>query len=198
MEKKETRRANKKDLILAEGKRLFGNYGYLGFTLKQLAQACDMTAPALYYFYTSKADLFKDCLLQEIELRYQVIQKCVNESTTVQEFVHAVVIGMLDVCSLSKFRVGQGMAEVIHLPAEMQEELHAAWNRYLIAPTEDFLARTLPDESPLVSRQLLATFFISVLTFAAAKEGEFPREELIALGDTIAIYLLHVSRPLPV
>jgi AcrR family transcriptional regulator len=177
---------NKKEIILTEAKRLFGEYGYLGFTLKQLALACDMTAPALYYFYTSKADLFKDCLISEMSIRNQFLAQLADQSQTIPEFTRALVIHSFAVCGASHFRTGQAMDEIIHLQPQFQQELRAAWSKLMIAPVEAFLARTLPAESAVLSHCLLATYFINMATFAAAHESQFGQEELIALMIAVA------------
>ncbi len=172
---------NKKELILTEAKRLFGEFGYLGFTLKQLALACDMTAPALYYFYTSKADLFKDCLISEMTIRHQFLSRLAEQSQTIPDFTRALVHHSFEVCGASHFRTGQAMDEIIHLQPQFQQELLAAWDQLMIAPVEAFLARALPAESPLLSRYLLATFFINMATFSAAHETQFGKDELIEM-----------------
>jgi len=171
---------NKKDIILIEAKRLFGEYGYLGFTLKQLAQSCDMTAPALYYFYTSKADLFKDCLISEMTIRNKHLAQLAHQAENIEEFVRSLAMNSFEVCSASHFRTGQAMEEIIHLQPHFQEELRAAWDRLMIGPVEDFLARMLVPAPPL-SLKMIATFYINMATFAAAYETQYGQEQLIAL-----------------
>jgi AcrR family transcriptional regulator len=171
---------NKKDIILAEAKRLSGRYGYLGFTLKQLAQACDMTAPALYYFYTSKADLFKDCLLSELEVRHAGINGWVGQASSLTEFAGLLANEAFERCGSSQFRTGQAMQEIVHLPEEIQVELRDAWERLLINPVEAVLDRFIPG-IPELTRNMLATFFINMATFAGAYEERYGREAIKAM-----------------
>lgn len=172
---------NKHDRILAEGKRLFGTYGYLGFTLKKLATACEMTAPALYYFYSSKANLFKDCLLSEMEARKAVTTHCAERAGSLEEFAASFTLQAIAVCHTHNFIVGRAMEEVVHLPFELQEELWVAWDQSMIAPVVIFLDRMLPGDAPCISRRLMATAIINMATFVAAKEGQFDAAELAAL-----------------
>ena len=155
---------NKKQMILNEAKRLFGSYGYLGFTLKQLARACQMTSPALYYFYSSKADLFKDCLLSEMAARKTVTEHCIEQSSTLTEFAHALAYEAIDVCELSSFRTGQAMLEIVHLPEAMQAELHEGWNQMLIAPVEKFLQR--------VKRNIAGSYLSSLTGHLSHQHGD--------------------------
>jgi AcrR family transcriptional regulator len=177
---------NKKDRILIEAKRLFGTLGYLGFTLKQLAQACNMTSPALYYFYPSKADLFKDCLLSELERRYEVTNKASANAETLPEFIYNLVDAGIDVCEASHFRTGQAMGEIIHLPEALREEIQSAWDTLLIAPVEAFLDRVLPNPAPRVSRYLIASYIIQIATYSAAHCHNYSREELLTFFSSTA------------
>lgn len=172
---------NKHERILAEGKRLFGTYGYLGFTLKKLAVACDMTAPALYYFYSSKANLFRDCLLSEMEARKACAQDCAERATSLEEFATLFTVEAIAVCHTHNFIVGHAMDEVVHLPADMREELWAAWDRSVISPVVAFLDHMLPGGSSPISRRLMATAILNMAAFVAAKEEQFNTEELSTL-----------------
>ncbi len=167
-------------MILAEAKRLSGTYGYLGFTLKQLAQACEMTAPALYYFYTSKADLFKDCLLSELAIRHGSLKACTDKANSLTEFADYLADEAIEKCGATHFRTGQAMMEIIHLPAEIQAELRAAWQRQLIRPIEELLERVMPGNAPLTNN-MIATFFINMATFTGAHELDYGREALRAM-----------------
>lgn len=171
---------NKKDLILAEAKRLSGRYGYLGFTLKQLAQSCDMTAPALYYFYTSKADLFKDCLLSELEVRHPSLCVACDRASSMEEFADLLADEAFEKCHASEFRTGQAMQEIVHLPEEIRTEMRDAWERLLIAPVQQMLERVLPGLSA-GANHMVATFMIDMATFAGAYEDQFGRDTLKAL-----------------
>jgi len=171
---------NKKDIILAEAKRLSGRYGYLGFTLKELALACDMTAPALYYFYNSKADLFKDCLLSELEVRHAGILSWSGQASSLTEFAALLANEAFERCSSSHFRTGQAMQEIVHLPEEIQAELRDAWERMLIHPVEIALDRFIPG-IPDSTKNMLATFYISMATFAGAYEERYGREAIKAM-----------------
>ena len=172
---------NKREKIIIEAKRLFGHYGYLGFTLKLLAEACDMTSPAMYYFYSSKADLFYDCMLSELEARKVTLENCAAHASTLAEFGRALAYQAIDVCDASKFITGHAMDDIVHLPQEMQHMIMETWKSMLLEPVETFLARVHPEESPVLSRRLQSTFIISIACFSAKHVTEFTRDELAAL-----------------
>jgi AcrR family transcriptional regulator len=172
---------SKREIIFEEAKRLFGRYGYLGFTLKQLAQACHMTAPALYYFYTSKAHLFRDCLLSEFEARRVVLERCTNSSSSLPEFAQKFALDAITVCNVHNFRAGQAIEEIIHLPDDIQQELRQSWDENLLAPVEVFLERVAPELIHVLPKRLVATFVINLATFTAAQNAEYSSEDLITL-----------------
>lgn len=60
--------ADRKEQILREATRLFAEYGFDKVTIKNLAQACGITEPALYRHYSSK-DAIYDAVLDSIEPR---------------------------------------------------------------------------------------------------------------------------------
>ena len=59
---------DRKGQILNEATRLFSEYGFDKVTIKQLADACGITEPALYRHYTSKEAIY-DAVLDAIEYR---------------------------------------------------------------------------------------------------------------------------------
>ncbi|MEZ5358101.1 MAG: TetR/AcrR family transcriptional regulator [Candidatus Zixiibacteriota bacterium] len=52
----------RKAQILQEATRLFSHFGYDKVTIKQLAEACGITEPALYRHYESKEAIYDDVL----------------------------------------------------------------------------------------------------------------------------------------
>lgn len=176
---------NKKQLILIEAKRLFGRYGYLGFTLKQLAEACQMTSPALYYFYSSKAELFKDCIISEMVSRRDVLERCVEQSDTLEEFAHLLAYGAVEVCDRAAFRAGMAMREIVHLPDAMQEEICAEWEACLIEPVESFVDRVFAGQNIPIPHRLLAVYLINMATFSANNGSEYSHNDLAALFVTV-------------
>ncbi|GAB4515206.1 MAG: hypothetical protein Kow0047_27140 [Anaerolineae bacterium] len=55
-----------RELILSHAERLFGERGYKGVSIRELAQACGMTNAALYYHFASKEDLFYEMVVRAI------------------------------------------------------------------------------------------------------------------------------------
>ncbi len=60
--------SDRKIQILQEATRLFSSEGYDGMTIKQLADACGITEPALYRYFPSKDKIY-DAVLESIAAR---------------------------------------------------------------------------------------------------------------------------------
>lgn len=172
---------SKRDIILDQATRLFGRYGYLGFTLKQLAKACDMTAPALYYFYVDKAHLFSDCLISEFKARRVMLESCAQRSSSLEEFGRIFAREAIDICNAHEFRAGRAIEEIIHLPEDLQKELQHSWEENLLAPVEAFLDRVAPEVTRKFHRRLVASYIINMATFAAAQNVKYTSKELTTL-----------------
>lgn len=57
----------KKKQILEAAKQVFGKYGFTKTTLDDVANAVGMKKASLYYYYSSKEDLFKDVVKSETD-----------------------------------------------------------------------------------------------------------------------------------
>ncbi len=70
----------RKEQILKEATRLFSHFGYDKVTIKQLAEACGITEPALYRHYASKDAIYDEVLdslkdLQNHEELFKALQQ---------------------------------------------------------------------------------------------------------------------------
>lgn len=52
--------------IVSEAERLFAQHGYKGVAMSQLAEACGITKPALYYYFRDKQELYVEVLMQQL------------------------------------------------------------------------------------------------------------------------------------
>jgi len=63
-----------RERILREAERLFGEKGYRGVSIRELAKACGMTNAALYYHFSCKEDLFYQVAIRHAERLAQRIR----------------------------------------------------------------------------------------------------------------------------
>lgn len=68
----------KKIKILVEARALFARYGFHKCTLQDIASACGLTKPALYYYFSSKDDLFTAVVRQESLLFLNLLKETIQ------------------------------------------------------------------------------------------------------------------------
>jgi AcrR family transcriptional regulator len=86
-----------RDAILAAAARLFREHGYIGTTLKAIADAAGMTAPALYWYFESKADLLYEFLRSTSDESYRRIESVIGTATDPVERLRRLVTGHVEV-----------------------------------------------------------------------------------------------------
>ncbi|NOZ29751.1 MAG: TetR/AcrR family transcriptional regulator [Chloroflexi bacterium] len=64
-----------RERIIREAERLFGERGYRGVSIRELARACGMTNAALYYHFSNKADLFYQVAIRHSERLAQTMRE---------------------------------------------------------------------------------------------------------------------------
>lgn len=82
--------------ILAAAATLFRERGYEGTSLKLIARAAGLTAPALYWYFDSKADLLVAFLLETADGSYRRISDRIGSATDPIEQLALMVAGHIE------------------------------------------------------------------------------------------------------
>ena len=61
--------------ILRDGWELFQQKGYMGVSVEELCQRCEITKPTLYYYFQSKENLFVEVLIHRLQGFHEVIEQ---------------------------------------------------------------------------------------------------------------------------
>jgi len=79
---------NRKTQIIKEATSLFSRFGYDKVTIKQLADACGITEPALYRYFSSKEAIY-DAVLDSLNdvMDYQGLFEKLNNSDNLEEIL---------------------------------------------------------------------------------------------------------------
>ena len=76
---------NKKDAnresILKIAQEIFSKYGYKKTTLDDIANAVRKGKSSLYYYFTSKEDLFQEVIQKEVDILRKELEIVVNRNT---------------------------------------------------------------------------------------------------------------------
>jgi len=78
--------------ILRDGWELFQQKGYLGVSVEELCQRCEITKPTLYYYFQSKENLFVEILIHRLQGFHQVIE----QPGELQECLECIAVAMFD------------------------------------------------------------------------------------------------------
>ncbi|MBN2261624.1 MAG: TetR/AcrR family transcriptional regulator [Prolixibacteraceae bacterium] len=93
--------ANKKDLnretILQIAQDIFSKYGYKKTTLDDIANAVRKGKSSLYYYFSSKEDLFQAVILKEVEVLKQALEKVVFRSLDPEEKLREYILTKLTI-----------------------------------------------------------------------------------------------------
>lgn len=74
-----------RDVILDASAKLFSQQGYLGVSIRDIAQACGMTNAALYYYFRNKEDLFLAMLQRDHEKAMASLHAAANRPGDLRE-----------------------------------------------------------------------------------------------------------------
>ena len=72
------KRIKKKDLILESAISIFSQYGYHNTKLEQITKSLDLTDKSIYYYFSSKGDLFIEVILS-IQTKLDKLIESINK-----------------------------------------------------------------------------------------------------------------------
>ncbi len=91
--------ANKKDLnreaILEIAQEIFSKFGYKKTTLDDIANAVRKGKSSLYYYFSSKEDLFQAVIIKEVDILKQALEKVVFRSLDPEEKLREYILTKL-------------------------------------------------------------------------------------------------------
>lgn len=81
----ETKRSDTRKKILDAAARLFAKKGYAGTSIRDITNATKLTQPVIYYYFGSKAGLYKALLEQALNECYYKMSSAASTPGTVRE-----------------------------------------------------------------------------------------------------------------
>lgn len=123
----ETRRT-----ILRTAQQLFMEYGYRAVTTRQIADACGLTQPALYHYFSDKQDLYVAVMQQDMAKTHAALQRIARRNESVEQRLRGVVRYLL---STTQHDLGMIMHDIRQeLSVQSQHLLYDAFQAGMIAP----------------------------------------------------------------
>lgn len=84
--------------IVDEATRSFATCGFAGTTMRDVAEACGCTKPALYYHFSSKETLFRAVVEHHLQRIDELMHRTIEGTGPIRPRLHAGVDGMIDYC----------------------------------------------------------------------------------------------------
>jgi AcrR family transcriptional regulator len=176
-----------KELILREAERLFGQHGYQGVSIRELAQACGMTNAALYYHFKDKEDLFFQMAVRHVERLAQTLRE---KAAAAGDDARAQLIALAHAYAdhlKQRQDTAHVYAEAFHkLGQQRGQTLHEHFHRHVLGAVADVIrAGQKTGAVRLVDPNLAAGAFIGMMGILRFQllDGRFTPQQVERLVD---------------
>lgn len=124
--------------ILRVAQRLFMEYGYRAVTTRQIADACGLTQPALYHYFSDKQELYVAMMHEEVAKMRAALERIARRGEGVDERLRRVVIYLLNT---TQHDIDIMLHDIRHeLSAEARATLANIFQTGIVAPIATIFA----------------------------------------------------------
>lgn len=123
----EASRAEKRLEILVKAREVFGKYGYRKTSVEDVGRACGLAGPAIYYYFSSKEELFAETIRASGEMEIVKLRQACFVSGDPKKQVFAFILFLLK--SMQEFTQETQLSDVaaiIPLACEAGESCYRA------------------------------------------------------------------------
>ena len=157
--------------ILAAALAVFSRQGYAGTTLDDITTAAELSKGAIYWYFTSKADLFATLLGERATIFTEILEDAAAGGATALQSLELMWLRWMEALEVDRtyqayVRLAHLRVEVADEPAEGMEARRAEERRTQALVTERLLAAVVNHELP---EQL--DIEAAALTFVGAGNG---------------------------
>ena len=149
-----SRRASRRELLLATASRLFAERGFASVSVTEIAEAAGTSAPSVYRQFTSKHELLAAALTRAAEALHLSLAQVLATSETASKAIELVVTSYVDVMLQHTDIVQLLASELNHLPVEHQHALRRTQREYVTEWLQPLL-ELRPDLSAASGRVLV-------------------------------------------
>lgn len=150
------------EIILQTAAKLFMEHGYEPVSLQQIAKACNVSKPSIYYHFTSKPELFKIAVTTMFKMVLQTTSRLLREADRLEA-------GLLNV---AEARLANPHAEIEtilkdaerYLSEKQIQEIRAAENKIYVELADYFKDamdnNILRRKDPMLLAQIFSTMMV--------------------------------------
>ncbi len=176
--------------ILAEAARLFVANGYNGISMREIAAACGLSKPGLYYHFKDKEDLFVALLRQNLDGLNANIEACLDPGLPFREQVDVLIRAIFSQSPEQRSLIRVAGQEMIHLDPQTRAAFAADYHHLFLGKIAAVLERgmqagELRRMDPMRATWVLLGMLYPFFTPSSAS----PEDEEQVLGTVISIFL---------
>lgn len=127
-----------RERIMAEATRLFAASGYHGISMREIAQAVNVSKAGLYYHFKDKEDLFLSILLTNIDHLHTIIQQARQESTTRTQ-IRRMIEGIFAQEPWQQMIMQVAHQDLTHIKPEQQAHFQRLYHEKFVSQVEALL-----------------------------------------------------------
>ncbi len=150
--------------ILDAARTCFSDSGYDGTTTRQIAEVAELTTAAIYHYYRSKSELYREALVQTHLLVYSTYQEAIRGCQTLADEFAAVLVA-----------------------SQALNRDHPSLARFLVAARAD--SRRHPELDPPADAVVQRGRFHHELVDRAVLRGEVAAEDALLVTETLRTLL---------
>ncbi len=156
--------------IISEAERMFAAHGYKGVAMSQLADACAISKPALYYYFRDKQELYTQVLLHQLARHSREFHRLLA-GKSVREGLEALTDYLL---ASSAYDMNQMQAD---MRGELDEERRTLLNQVFIrdffGPVKELFASGVysGELRPETDAEMSAWMFMSIMSTLCNPNG---------------------------
>jgi AcrR family transcriptional regulator len=127
--------------ILTETARLFVQRGYDGISMREIAEACNLSKAGIYYHFKDKEGLFLALMMDNLERVSNLVSEAKQQGGTRRAQITAFARGLFDrLDSDQRALIRLANQEMGKLSAEIREDFGQIYYARFIGPVKEILA----------------------------------------------------------
>jgi len=167
------------DRILDAADALFGEVGFDGVSVRDVAERADVNKASVFYYYNSKGELFRTVLERYYEHQHEALREAFEQTSgSLRERFHRGMDAYFDFVA-ENHRYPRLVQRILTSDSQQVEFIQRS-----LSPLYDWIGEQLeevaPEEGPLATRQFFVTISGAVLTYFTYEPALKDRWEMLS------------------
>ncbi len=167
--------------IMEQAAHLFSEQGYRGMSMSQLAEACSVSKPAIYYYFRDKQELYTQMLIRQTARHHRDLDR-LTAGKGIREGLKAMVNYMY---SSATYDMDGMMANItLNLDDERRQMVAHAFERDIFGPTHALFVQGVANGElqPTIDTRMITWLFMSTSVVVGKPREMIPRHDCHGQG----------------